>query len=527
MNTAAATGWASKANGTHPKWWKDNGLRRCNFWIAICFLSVFSGGYDGSLLGSLQAMPQWIAYFDNPQGSRLGLMACVQSIGYIPGGPVSAILADRFGRRWAIITGALILTFGSFLQAFATNTSMFTGSRFLIGFGGAVCGPGAVLATELAHPRQRGPAVALYNTTYYIGSTMAAVISFATLRIGGDWSWRLPSLLQCAAAVVQAFALVWAPESPRFLVAKGKSEQAHKLLAKYHANGDMDDELVLFEMEEIRLAMELEKQASARGWMELVRGAGNRKRTAICTFVGWTSQFNGVGIVSYYFAPVLRTVGITNSTQILAITIALGVWNYLAATAGSLCVDKVGRRKLWLFSTGAMFVCMCLVTGLSAGYEKSPNAAIGGSVIAFLFLYYGAYDSAFTGLTISYPCEIMPYYLRTKGIAVLNINVGVALCVNQYLNPIALEAIGWKYYLVVMAYSWYSSFLRHAQYFPETRGYSIEEIAQIFDNKSPGAHELSETGTTVQYIGDEAMDSKKMDLAHIEGPVLESAPRKH
>lgn len=178
MNTAAATGWASKANGTHPKWWKDNGLRRCNFWIAICFLSVFSGGYDGSLLGSLQAMvrsvappymparacsqtdsmntffsvqPQWISYFDNPQGSRLGLMACVQSIGYIPGGPVSAILADRFGRRWAIIIGALILStgldgtrfvserpfifhaillaFGSFLQAFATNTSMFTGSR--------------------------------------------------------------------------------------------------------------------------------------------------------------------------------------------------------------------------------------------------------------------------------------------------------------------------------------------------------------------------------------------------------------
>jgi len=69
--------------------------------------------------------------------------------------------------------------------------------------------------------------------------------------------------------------------------------------------------------------------------------------------------------------------------------------------------------------------------------------------------------------------------------------------------------------------------LRDAQYFPETRGYSIEEIAQIFDNKSPGAHELSETGTTVKYIGDEAMDSKKMDLAHIEGPVLESAPRQH
>lgn len=65
----------------------------------------------------------------------------------------------------------------------------------------------------------------------------------------------------------------------------------------------------------------------------------------------------------------------------------MNFWNLqLAATAGSLCVDKVGRRKLWLFSTGAMFVCMCLVTGLSAGYERSPNAAIGGSVIAFLFL---------------------------------------------------------------------------------------------------------------------------------------------
>lgn len=75
-------------------------------------------------------------------------------------------------------------------------------------------------------------------------------------------------------------------------MAKGKSEEAHRLLAKYHANGDMDDELVMFEMQEIRVAMDLEREAAARGWMELVRGAGNRKRTAICTFVGWTSQFN-------------------------------------------------------------------------------------------------------------------------------------------------------------------------------------------------------------------------------------------
>jgi len=71
MNTAAATGWASKANGTHPKWWKDNGLRRCNFWIAICFLSVFSGGYDGSLLGSLQAMVRSVAPSHMPARARV------------------------------------------------------------------------------------------------------------------------------------------------------------------------------------------------------------------------------------------------------------------------------------------------------------------------------------------------------------------------------------------------------------------------------------------------------------------------
>lgn len=74
----------------------------------------------------------------------------------------------------------------------------------------------------------------------------------------------------------------------------------------------------------------------------------------------------------------------------------------ILAIAGALAVDRLGRRFLWLASTGAMLVCYILITGLSAGYDNTGSAAMGIAVIAFLFLISGAYDIAYTGLTISY-----------------------------------------------------------------------------------------------------------------------------
>lgn len=126
-----------------------------------------------------------------------------------------------------------------------------------------------LLITELAHPNQRGKVTACYNVFYYFGSTIAAWTTFGTLQIHGNWSWRLPSLLQVAPSAIQ-LALIWLlPESPRWLISKDRQEEALHILAKYHANGDVHDDSVKFEFAEIRASIKQDKEISRGRFLDL------------------------------------------------------------------------------------------------------------------------------------------------------------------------------------------------------------------------------------------------------------------
>jgi len=110
---------------------------------------------------------------------------------------------------------------------------------------------------------------------------------------------------------IQLLALWMIPESPRWLINRGKYAEAKRILTKYHGNGSETD-FVRWEFNEISQTIELEKVASAEsGWYELVRTPGNRKRCLLIILTAIFSQCSGNGLVSYYLAEVLKTIGIT------------------------------------------------------------------------------------------------------------------------------------------------------------------------------------------------------------------------
>ncbi|PYH84780.1 sugar transporter [Aspergillus uvarum CBS 121591] len=462
-------------------WWKKPHLLRLNFILFSCILFSSANGYDGTMMNGLQALPQWQKFMNHPKGAWLGFINSTQSVGAMVAVFPSAWTVQHFGRKTGVYLGYLFLAVGVALQTAAPNEACFIVARFFLGLASQFYANSAsILITETAYPSHRGICTALYNCGWFVGSIIAAWATFGTRNCVTSWSWRIPSLLQIAIPVIALPGFLMSPESPRYLVFKGQIDDAKQVLIKYH-NGGVRNALVDLELEEMMVILRAEREAKENtSWADMFRSKGNRHRSLISITLGVFSQWNGVGVVSYYFVLVLEAAGITDTTDQTLLNGCIQIWNLLLATGAAFSVDRLGRRKLFLVSGFGMLVSYICITGLSGSFAETGAKDAGISVIPFLFLFYGFYDIAFTPLFVSYPAEIWPYSLRAQGIASAQLSAQVAIFFNIFVNPIALDAIGWKYYIVfviiliiLILTVWF--------FYPETKGHTLEEMATIFD----------------------------------------------
>ncbi|KAL2106500.1 hypothetical protein VUR80DRAFT_6646 [Thermomyces stellatus] len=418
-------------------------------------------------------------------------------------------IADYAGRRNGTAIGNLLVILGALLQAFppASNPkAMYIAGRFIIGFGSNISnGTCPLLITEIAHPRHRGRITTIYNCLWYLGSILAAWTTYGTLvHLNGNLSWRLPTGLQCAMPGVQLLALYLIPESPRYHIARGKDEKAREFLIKYHGNGE-ETPFVKWEFEEIRNVIRMEREASAQsGWVEMVRTPGNRKRCFLIIATAIFSQASGNSLVSYYIAQILRSVGVEDSTDQALINGGVTIWCFLVSLVFAFCVDRFGRRFLFLTAGVGMLVTFSVWTACSAVYEQTGNKTAGRAVVAMIFCFYGMAGFAWPGLTVSYIVEILPYRIRAKGLTLGFCFTSLAGIFNTYVNPIGLEKLAWKFYFVYIAVLVIEVTVIYF-YFVETAGYPLEEIARVIDGDDSAAAMVADgaTGKEVEEKGDE------------------------
>uniref|UniRef100_A0A8H7Y6V0 Major facilitator superfamily (MFS) profile domain-containing protein n=1 Tax=Psilocybe cubensis TaxID=181762 RepID=A0A8H7Y6V0_PSICU len=474
-------GYRQFITDTRP-WYKNKRIIALNLCICLLLITSSTNGYDGSMMNGLQSVTAWEDEFHTPHGGKLGLFNAIQNIGSLAAYPFAPYFADGFGRRPTIFFGACIMVAATILQTAAHSFGMFIGARFLIGFGLTFAAAAApLLVTEIAYPTQRAQATSMYNTLWYLGSIIAAWTTFGTFRINNNWAWRIPSALQGLPSVLQIFLIWLVPESPRFLVSKGREAEALKTLAYYHANSNQNDPLVQYEFEEIKAAIAFDRDVAANvGWLSLFKSAGNRRRMRIIIAIAFFSQWSGNGLVSYYLNKVFISIGITdNSTQLL-INGILNIWNFIIAIGAGFLCERVGRRRLFMTSTIGMLIFWTLQSVCVSLYAQDNNRkGAAHTVIAMIFLFYGFYDVLPSPLLL-YTVEILPYSLRAKGFTIFNFSISLSLIFNQYVNPIALAHLGWKYYMVYVA--WIAFEVVFCYFFIiETKGLSLEETAALFD----------------------------------------------
>jgi hypothetical protein len=235
----------------------------------------------------------------------------------------------------------------------------------------------------------------------------AAWTTFGTQNIRSNWCWRAPSALQGLPSIFQVALVLFCPESPRWLVAKGREAEALSTLAYYHADGNEQDPLVQFEYEEIRSAIEFDRTVAANvGYKSLFTNRGNLKRLRIIVAIAFFSQWSGNGLLSYYLGAVLESIGITNPTIVLLINGLLAIWNFAWAVATSFSVERIGRRTLFLTSTAGILLSYTLMTICAAIFAQKGSHSAGNAFLAFVFLYNTFYEYVASRLHVTHLADM-------------------------------------------------------------------------------------------------------------------------
>ncbi|KAH3675973.1 hypothetical protein WICMUC_002269 [Wickerhamomyces mucosus] len=481
-------------------WFKVSHLLRLNTLMLIISLTSTNTGYDGSLLNALQSMPEWMHAMDNPSGAVLGAINNGVVFGILISTLVASYISDQFGRRNAITLGNIIMIIGVIIQSCSgawlsndqilDNTSkgtyaMFLVARIIIGIGNGIATVSSPpLLSELAYPSHREPVTAFFNSNWYLGAIVSGWVAFGTRNMGNTWTWRIPSILQGFFPLIQLFLIYLVPESPRYLVSKDRHEEARSILLKYHG-GDNEAKagaLVDFEISEIELAIDQEKAAKNFSYISLFQTPGNRKRVFIAAWIGILMQLSGNGLVSYYLAKVLESIGVTSTSQQLVFNGGLMIFNYgISIIINLFAFSNAKRRTIFLSSIASMLLTYVIWTILSAINQQRDfkDKSLGKGVMAMIFFYYIAYNLGLNGFPYLYLTEILPFTIRSKGINLCIFVQEVVQIYNGFVNPIAMDAIEWKYYIVyccILAVEFLVAYLT----FVETSGRTLEEVAEVF-----------------------------------------------
>ncbi|WPG98677.1 MFS general substrate transporter [Acrodontium crateriforme] len=476
--------------------------------VACSIITSTTFGYDGSMLNGLNILPSYTNYF-NLNAATTGLQTAAVFIG----GCLSALCWGQFtdwvGRRASLFWAAVITIFAIILQTAAQNTAMFTIARIIIGFGNVASGcAGPPYLAETLPLHWRGWGLGFFNDAYYVGALIAAGITYATFQMEGTWAWRIPSLVQAVFSIVSILILPFVPESPRWLANRGQRESALEVLAQTYADGDRNSPVVQVAFKEIVDTLEYEKNhGQKKTFAQCFKTRSARRRILLACSAAVFSTIAGNVIATYYLGDLLTNAGISDAKTQLEINIILNAFALVCAVAGTLGIDKVGRKPTALISTTLLTVFLFMVGILTALYGTSNNKSGSYATVACVFLFLGAYSYGWTPLLYLYPPEVLNYPIRAVGVGVFQLVENLVAVLMTFTMPIALNKLGWKTYMINGAWDVFM-IAAVAFFWVETKGKSLEELDVVFEGEKH-----SDAPDLEQVYADEKMGGR--DVQHL------------
>lgn len=384
-------------------------------------------------------------------------------LGAVVGAGVSGALSDRLGRRTIILIAAVIFAIGAVGAGLSPNVATLILFRAVLGLGvGAASALVPAYISESAPTDVRGSLSTLFQLAITVGILLAYLVN-AAFATAGDWRWPLG--LAFVPAVVLFVGMYFLPETPRWLVGKGRDEEARRVLGRTRTEEEVESELRSIQRAE-------EEQGEEAGYRELL-APWVRPMLVVGIGLAVFQQLVGINTVIYYAPTIIESTGLESAASVLA-TVGIGVVNVLMTVVAILIVDRVGRKPLLLVGLAGMVVSLGLI---GSAFAFSGLSGIGSWVtLAGLMLYIASFAVSFGPLLWVMLPEIFPLKARGSGTGVSALsNWGANFVVAQAFLPlvglIGRASVFWILAGICILAALFIYFL-----VPETRGRSLEQI---------------------------------------------------
>jgi SP family galactose:H+ symporter-like MFS transporter len=400
------------------------------------------------------------------------------TLGAMAGALAAGWLADRLGRRAAIIVAAGIFVAGALLEALAPGTGILVAGRLVLGAGVGIASVAAPLyGAENAPARDRGRFVSLYQMAVTIGIFVAYFADY--LLISGG-RWRLMLGISVVPGVLLLVAVLPLGDSARWYAQAGRRSMAPALSRRAEPHADVSAQLA-----DIERAVS-QKPAS---WGEVFAA---RWRRPLLTAAGLAvlQQLTGINSVIYYADTVFAAAGFKSPvSQSLATLWAVGGVNVVATLVAVIWVDRFGRKPLLLIGSAGMCLSLAVVGGafFSLGNATAGHAASGPANAQILALvgvvvFIASFAFSLGPVVWTVINEIFPAHIRARGVAVATaVNWLAAWLVAQFFLSL-VSAISRPGAFLVFAGFCALTFVFVRWFVPETKGRTLEQIQQMWSD---------------------------------------------
>ncbi|KAL4799481.1 general substrate transporter [Aspergillus venezuelensis] len=451
-------------------------------WLLVAFASMggLLSGIDQSVIsGANLYLPKDLGLNDRQNS----LVNSGMPLGAVGGALILSPCNEYFGRKWAIIISLILYTIGAALEAGSINYGMMVAARVILGVGvGLEGGTVPVYVAETVERRIRGNLVSLYQFNIALGEVLGYAIAAIFLRVPGNWRYILGSSL--VFSTIMFAGMLFLPESPRFLIHKGKTLEAYKVWKRIRGieTHDARDEFYVMTSSVRQEENEVNEGAQNKRfpWMDFFTQPRARRSLIYANMMIILGQMTGINAIMYYMSVLMGQIGF-NDENANYMSLVGGGSLLLGTIPAIFLMERFGRR-FWATVTLPGFFLGLVLIGISYQFNvKTDLMTVEGLYLTGLIVYQGFFG-CYACLTWVVPAEVYPTYLRSYGMTTSDALLFLMSFIVTYnftamQNAMGKTGLALGFYGGIAFVGWFYQLF----FMPETKDKTLEEIEEVFN----------------------------------------------